>query len=69
MARGYLGRVRDYCLRFDLAGERGTMREDIRPGLRIVGFERRLTMVFTTTENEVIFLRILEAGRNLVDEI
>jgi toxin ParE1/3/4 len=63
----YLARVTGYCLGFDLAGERGSIRDDMRPGLRIVGFERRLTLVFTVTDDEVVFLRILEAGRNVGD--
>ena len=35
----YIQRIEDYCARLDLASERGTRRNDIRPGLRVVGFD------------------------------
>ncbi len=45
--------------------ERGTRRDDIRPGLRILGFERRATIVFQVAKREVVIVRILYGGRNL----
>jgi plasmid stabilization system protein ParE len=36
-AMGYIERIAAFCRRFDLAGQRGHSRDDIRPGLRIVG--------------------------------
>ena len=63
VASDYLDRI-ETCLRgFDLASECGTLRDDIRPGLRIVGFERRLTIAFTVEEERVIILRLFQAGR------
>jgi toxin ParE1/3/4 len=47
-----------------MASERGHLREDIRPGLRIVGFERRVTIAFTVTETRVTILRLFYAGKN-----
>jgi len=35
----------------------------IRPGLRIVGFERRVSVAFVVEEDEVVILRLLYAGR------
>ena len=46
-AIAYIGRIEKYCLGFELLGERGTRRDDIRSGLRIVGFERRVTNRFS----------------------
>jgi toxin ParE1/3/4 len=43
----------------------GTSRDDIRPGLRTLGFERRATIAFTAQGDDVIILRILYAGRSL----
>lgn len=57
VAIGYLERVEDFLRGFGLASERGTLRNDVRPGLRIVGFERRLTGAFTV-------LRLFTAGRD-----
>lgn len=42
----------------------GHVRSDVRPGLRIMGFERRLTIAFTVDEETVTVLRVFTAGRN-----
>jgi toxin ParE1/3/4 len=62
LAIRYVERLETYCLSFDLASERGTMRDDIRAGLRITSFEGRVTIAFRVTEMEVIFLRLFYAG-------
>ena len=67
-AIGYINRIERYCLGFDLASERGTRRDDIREGLRIVGFEGRVTIAFHVEPNAVTIDRIFYAGRN-VDRI
>lgn len=64
IALGYLERIEAYCLGFDIASERGQLREDIRPGLRVVGFERRVTLAFVVEEERVLFLRIFYGGQN-----
>ncbi len=63
-AFGYVDRLETYCRGMSVAAERGQRREDIRPGLRIVGFERRVTIAFTVTETRVTIMRVLYAGRN-----
>ena len=65
VARGYVNRILQYLAGFDLFPERGTLRDDIRPGLRIVGFERRVTIAFFVEGNDVVVLNILYAGRQL----
>lgn len=67
IALSYIERLETYCQEFDLASERGQLREDIRPNLRIVGFERRVTIAFTVEETRVIILRIFYGGRNWAD--
>lgn len=64
IALSYIERLEGYCRGFDLASERGHLREDVRPGLRIVGFERRVTIAFTVENDRVIILRIFYGGRN-----
>lgn len=63
-ADNYDRRIRDFCERLELASERGTQRDDIRPGLRIVGFERRVTIAFTVDDDAVRILRIFYGGAN-----
>jgi toxin ParE1/3/4 len=62
---GYIERIESYCLGLDLGGERGTRRDDIRPGLRIVGFERRVTIAFHVDRRTVTINRIVYAGRDV----
>ena len=63
-ARNHIARIRAYCQRFEVASERGTRRDDLRPGIRTVGFERRITIVFAVGEREVAILRIFYGGRD-----
>src|SRR4030088_3019101 len=44
--------------------ERGTRRDDLRPGLRVTGFERRVTIAFHVTAEAVIIDRILYGGHD-----
>lgn len=64
VAMGYLERVEVFCRRLSVGSERGHLRSDIRPGLRIIGFERRLTIAFVVQEETVTVLRVFTAGRN-----
>ena len=64
VAMRYLARIEDYCATFAYGSERGTKRDDIRPGLRTVGFERRITIAFVVQDIRVIILRIYYGGRN-----
>ena len=64
VALNYIERVEELCRRLGIGSERGHLRSDIRPGLRILGFERRLTIAFTVGEDDVTILRVFAAGRN-----
>lgn len=63
-ALGYIDRLESYIRGFDYASERGTLRNDIREGLRTVGFERRVTIAFNVTAQEVIVLGLFYGGQN-----
>lgn len=65
VAIGYIARIEAYCLGFDLGAERGSQRDDIRPGLRTVGFERRITIAFHVDARTVTIHRVLYGGRNV----
>lgn len=62
-ARSYINRIVEYMQSFELFPERGTIRDDICPGLRFVGFERRISIAFVIEANDVVILRILYAGQ------
>ena len=61
----YAERIRSYCLSFKTFPERGTSREDVRAGLRTIGFERRVTIAFHLTSERVVIDRILYGGRDV----
>jgi plasmid stabilization system protein ParE len=63
----YIERLEAFCLGIAIAPERGHRRDDIRRGLRIAGFERRITIVFTMRKTQVIILRLFGRGRNWED--
>ena len=63
-AINYLGRVSAYINGFELGAQRGTLRQDLAPDLRITGFERRLSIAFVVEETAVYFLRVFTAGQN-----
>ena len=67
VALNYIERLEAYCAGFETAGERGQRRDDIRAGLRIVGFERRVAIAFTVSATEVTILRLYYGGQNWVD--
>jgi len=64
VALGYIERLEAYVQGFELASQRGTRHDDIRQGLRTVGFERRVTIAFTVTDNQVIILGFFSGGQN-----
>jgi toxin ParE1/3/4 len=63
-ALNYILRIEDFCNGLDLASARGTSRDDLRQGLRVVGFERRLVVAFDVEAFRVVILRIFTHGQN-----
>jgi toxin ParE1/3/4 len=64
-ALSYIHRIEQACESLATFPNRGTLRNDLRPGLRVVGFERRVTIAFRAHADSVAILRILYAGRNM----
>ena len=44
VALAYVEKVEAFCLKLELASERGQARDDLRRGLRILAFTRRVTV-------------------------
>jgi toxin ParE1/3/4 len=61
----YIERIEEVCLGLETLPERGTRKDEVRPGLRIIGFERRVTIAFHVQSDRVTILRILYGGRDL----
>ncbi len=64
VALAYAARLESYVMGFEVASERGTRHDHVRPGLRTTGFERRLTIAFEVTSNRVTILGFFPGGRD-----
>ena len=64
-ARNYTDRILAHCLGLVTFPERGTIRDDLRPGLRTTTFRRRVTIAFHITTTSITIDRVLYGGRNL----
>lgn len=64
VAGAYIDRIETACLALETFPRRGKRRDDIRPGLRTIGFERRATIVFQVLKTEVVIVRVLFGGRD-----
>jgi toxin ParE1/3/4 len=69
IADGYIDRIEAFCRNFDILPYRGAPRDDVRAGLRVAIFERRVTIAYRIADNRVIILRVLGPGRNVQDEL
>mgnify|MGYP006273624451 CR=1 FL=1 len=63
-ALAYLAKVKAFIDGFGIASERGTLRSDIRPGLRVIGYRRQLTITFDVTADAVTILRVFSSGED-----
>lgn len=65
----YDQRIRAFCENLDYGSERGSRRDDLRQGLRIIGFERRVTVAFIVEPHQVVILRVFYGGANWEEEL
>lgn len=56
-----IARIEAACMALATFPERGTKRDDLEPGIRIIGFERRATIAFRVEDDTV---RVFYAGRD-----
>jgi toxin ParE1/3/4 len=64
LAGAYIDRIEAACMALATFPQRGTRRDDIRRGLRTMGFERRATIVFQVKRAEVVIVRIFYGGQD-----
>ena len=63
-ALGYVGRIRRFLSSLDEFPERGSDYGHVRPGLRVVSFERRVAIAIVVRETQVEIERIFYAGQD-----
>ncbi len=69
IAARYLDRIEEACMKLAHFPERGTQRPDIMPGLRTIGFERRVTIAFRVLKARVEIVTIAYAGRDFENDV
>lgn len=65
IAADFVGRLHSACLRLDVFPARGNRHDDLRPGLRIIGYRRQATIAFVVREEDVIILRVFRRGADV----
>ncbi|ATC33127.1 type II toxin-antitoxin system RelE/ParE family toxin [Caulobacter vibrioides] len=64
-ALAYVTRLDERCAGLADFPEQGVRRDDIRPNLRLLGFERRTMIAFFVTADAVVIIRILHGGQDV----
>lgn len=64
-ADAYLNRIISYCRGFSTFPKRGIHRDDLLPGLRIIGFERRVTIAFIVTGEAILIEGVFYGGQDV----
>ncbi|MGO4452042.1 type II toxin-antitoxin system RelE/ParE family toxin [Phyllobacterium sp. TAF24] len=68
-AQTFLFNIRDYCLGFSTFPKRGTVRDDIMSGVRVIGYRRSISIAFAVTADTVVILGVFYAGRNVTADL
>jgi toxin ParE1/3/4 len=64
-AMAYITRLQSRCTGLATFPEQGMRRDDVRPGLRLLGFERRTEIAFHVTIEAVVIDRIFHGGQSV----
>jgi toxin ParE1/3/4 len=70
IATNFVNKLYDFCCRLEHTPERGTKRDELRPGLRTIGYRRRATILFEVDHERrrVVIAGIYYGGRNYADD-
>ena len=64
IAERFTGSIVDYCEALTTFPHRGMQRDDLRPGLRILGFRRRVTIALEVEGDRVTIIGVFYGGRD-----
>jgi toxin ParE1/3/4 len=65
VALAFTTAIVDYCESFTTFPSRGTRRDDLRPGLRTVGFRRLVTIAFAVSGQTISIVGIFYGGQDV----
>lgn len=64
VAARYVDSIVDHCENLQTFPHRGTRRDDLRPGLRTLGFRRRVTILFEIADAAVNVIGVYYGGQD-----
>jgi toxin ParE1/3/4 len=64
VAERFVARIVAYCQGLTTFPRRGDARDDLMPGLRTIGFERRATIAFIVTADAVLIEGVFYGGQD-----
>lgn len=64
VAARYAESIVAFCEELGVFPDRGRARDDIRPGLRTIGYKRRVVIAFTVLGQTVVIVGIFYGGRD-----
>jgi plasmid stabilization system protein ParE len=69
-AERFTTKLHEHCVKLEHMPERGTRRDELRRGLRTIGYRRRATILFEVDHerSQVIILGVYYGGRNYRDD-
>jgi toxin ParE1/3/4 len=67
-ALAYLSALKDFCMSLATFPKRGTVRDDIMQGIRIIGFKRTVSVAFLVKSDAVLILGVFYGGRNIAHD-
>ncbi len=69
VALAFTTAIIDYCESFTTFPNRGTRRNDLRPGLRTIGFRKRVTIAFDVEDEIISVIGIFYGGQDVEDAL
>jgi plasmid stabilization system protein ParE len=64
IAARYTGAIVSYCESLQTFPHRGTMRDDVRPGLRVTNYKKRAVIAFDVDAEQVSIVGVFYGGQD-----
>ncbi|WP_411906262.1 type II toxin-antitoxin system RelE/ParE family toxin [Rhizobium mayense] len=68
VAWNYVSGIRQFLMELSTFPKRGTVRDDLVPGLRIIGYRRSVSIAFVVEEAHVLVLGVFYGGQDITLE-
>jgi toxin ParE1/3/4 len=69
VALGFTTAIVDYCENLTMFPNRATRRDDLRPGIRTIGFRRRVTVAYDVDGETITIIGIFYGGQDVDDAL